>query len=104
MARAAAAPFGQQHTGSLQLDIPEGCPVQCFVFGPAQSGKSSLLRALGRPAEAMLPTGRRSTQAHERNLPEKGPVTAVLPMQIESAQGGKLCCADTVCNMGELPC
>ncbi len=63
--------------------------MQCFVFGPARSGKTSLLRALAGPAEAALPPGKRSTPSQQRDQLEEDSVTAVLPMRTEAAQGGE---------------
>ncbi len=65
------------------------CDVQCSVFGPAQSGKSSLLRALASPEEA-TPSGKKSTQPCESRQRE-GSVTAVVPLQTEAAQSGMSC-------------
>ncbi|CAL5224037.1 g6659 [Coccomyxa viridis] len=62
---------------------------QCFVFGPAQSGKSSLLRALAGSAEAALPPGKKSALVRQRDQLEEGAVTAVLPMRTDIAQGGE---------------
>ena len=53
--------------------------LQCFVFGPPQAGKSSLVRALALPEEATPSHKGRGTQARE------SAVTAVLPMPAEPA-------------------
>ena len=65
--------------------------MQCFVFGSAQSGKSSLVRALARPAEGTPPPGKRGTQAKEEKQLQAGTVTAVLPVHTELSQGGEFC-------------
>jgi len=65
------------------------CAVQCSVFGPAQSGKSSLLRALASPEEA-TPSGKKNTQFCESKQREST-VTAVVPLQTEAAQSGASC-------------
>ena len=59
---------------------------QCFVFGPPQSGKSSLLRALTKPEEAMPPLRSSDVQARDGSRHDSG-VTAVVPMQAEGAAG-----------------
>ncbi|CAK0731768.1 hypothetical protein CVIRNUC_000040 [Coccomyxa viridis] len=59
---------------------------QCFVFGPPQSGKSSLLRALTKPEEATPPVRSSDVQARDGSRHDCR-VTAVVPMQAEGAAG-----------------
>ena len=62
------------------------CYAQCFVFGPPQSGKSSLLRALTKAEEATPPVRSSDVQARDGSRHDCG-VTAVVPMQAEGAAG-----------------